>query len=200
MKQETFASPYLFQHNARKIRKATVCSFMSNHVYNRYQPYNTSHHHPFNSVIPLLSHIAMAAPTPPSYAFNPATDIPSQTGKAILITGANAGIGKQTALELAKHNPAQLWIAARNTSSGTAAVEKIKSIAKGVDVRCVECDLASFDSVKSAAKTILEEAKRLDILMLNAGIVCPPFPPSPSIYTKKKFSDTGDDRWAAHPA
>jgi retinol dehydrogenase-12 len=104
-------------------------------------------------------------------AYNPVTAIPGLNGRVILITGANAGIGKQTALELAEHHRAQVWIAARNIQSGKKAVEEIKQEAAGVDVRFAECDLTSFDSITSAAQTVMAEAKRLDILMLNAGIV-----------------------------
>jgi retinol dehydrogenase-12 len=91
-----------------------------------------------------------------------------------IVTGANTGIGKQTALELAKHSPAQLWIAARNIESGKETVEKIKSIAPSVDVVFLHMDLTSFDSIKDAAKTVLAETQRMDILMLNAGIVSLP--------------------------
>jgi retinol dehydrogenase-12 len=123
----------------------------------------------------------MVTPTPPTYTYNPTTDIPSQAGKVILITGANTGLGKQTALELAKHDPAQLWIAARNISGGTAIVAEIKkAVASSVDVRFVECDLTSFECVKEAARTVVQGSSRLDILMLNAGIVRPSLPPSPS--------------------
>jgi len=99
---------------------------------------------------------------------------PSLSSKVILITGANSGIGKATALSLATLNPAQLWIAARNVASGQATVSEIKATAPTVDVRFVECDLASFDSVARAAREVVDGcAGRLDVLMLNAGIVCP---------------------------
>ncbi|KAF1850543.1 NAD(P)-binding protein [Cucurbitaria berberidis CBS 394.84] len=108
------------------------------------------------------------------YAFNPATDIPSLTGKVILITGANTGIGKQTALELARHSPAQIWVAARNAHSGEDAVVEINAVEPDVDVRCVELDLASFESVKQAAGKVVKgssSAGRLDVLMLSAGMM-----------------------------
>lgn len=88
-----------------------------------------------------------------------------------MITGANSGIGKQTAIELAKHNPAQIWIAARNEQSGLEAVQDVKKTGSSVDVRFVSLELTSFESIKAAAKIVLAEAAQLDLLMLNAGIV-----------------------------
>ncbi|KAH7119643.1 hypothetical protein B0J11DRAFT_65405 [Dendryphion nanum] len=122
---------------------------------------------------------SIAAELPPAsalkraepFAYNPATEIPSLASKVILITGANSGIGKQTALDLSKHDPAQIWVAARSALSGQAAVDEIKTGAPEVDVRLVQLDLTSFESIKSAAREILEGTKRLDILILNAGIM-----------------------------
>ncbi|KAH6644719.1 hypothetical protein C7974DRAFT_440260 [Boeremia exigua] len=105
------------------------------------------------------------------HAFNPSVDIPSLSGKIILITGANSGIGKQTALELAMHNPAQIWVAARTVSSAQEAVRDIQAARPTVDVRFVQIDLASFASIKAAANTLLAAVAKLDILMLNAGIM-----------------------------
>jgi NAD(P)-dependent dehydrogenase (short-subunit alcohol dehydrogenase family) len=102
-------------------------------------------------------------------SFNPTTDIPSLEDKVILITGANSGLGKQSSLELAKHNPAQIWMAARSPDKGQAAVAEVKSQVPGATVVFLELDLSSFDSIKKAAKTVLTSSPRLDILMLNAG-------------------------------
>lgn len=104
-------------------------------------------------------------------SFNPAKDIPSLVGKVILITGGNLGLGKQTALDLAKHNPSQLWIAARSAETGNAAVKEIKQASPGVSVNFVRLDLSSFKSVKEAARTVLGSASRLDIYYMNAGIM-----------------------------
>lgn len=104
--------------------------------------------------------------------FEPAKDIQSLQGKVILITGGNLGLGKQTALDLAKHNPSELWIAARGEETGNAAVEEIKKVSSpGVSVHFLRLDLSSFKSIKEAVKSFLSSATRLDILYLNAGIM-----------------------------
>ncbi|KPM36216.1 hypothetical protein AK830_g10350 [Neonectria ditissima] len=108
-------------------------------------------------------------------SFNPATDIPSLAGKVILITGANSGLGKQSSLELAKHNPALIWMAARSPEKGKEAVADVRRLVPDAAVTFLELDLSSFDSIKAAAKTVLASSLRLDIFMLNAGLMgCPP--------------------------
>ncbi|KAH7140421.1 hypothetical protein B0J13DRAFT_608793 [Dactylonectria estremocensis] len=106
------------------------------------------------------------------YDFNPVTDIPSQEGKVILITGANTGIGKQTALELAKHGPAHIFMASRNVEKGDAAAAEARSQATtGTQVSNLELDLSSFESIRKAVKSFLAVSERLDILYLNAGVL-----------------------------
>ncbi|KAF4460913.1 alcohol dehydrogenase Bli-4 [Fusarium albosuccineum] len=107
--------------------------------------------------------------------FNPERDIPSLKGKVIFITGGNTGIGKQSAIELCKHQPAEIWIGARNAKTADAAIAEIKGLAPEVSVQFVQLDLKSFESVRAAARTVLASTSRLDILMLNAGIMaCSP--------------------------
>ncbi|KAH7234636.1 uncharacterized protein BKA55DRAFT_543822 [Fusarium redolens] len=108
-------------------------------------------------------------------SFNPDRDIPSLEGKVILITGGNGGLGKQSALALSKHQPSELWIAARSAERAEVAIAEIKQQSLRVHVRFLELDLTSFASIKSAAQTFLNSVSRLDILLLNAGIMaCPP--------------------------
>lgn len=108
-------------------------------------------------------------------AYDPLRDIPSQAGRTILITGGNIGIGKQSALDLAKHHPSEIWIAARNAEKANTAISEINKQSPGVSVKFLELDLTSFDSIKRAAQKLLACVSRLDIVFLNAGIMaCPP--------------------------
>ncbi|ORY03480.1 hypothetical protein BCR34DRAFT_573500 [Clohesyomyces aquaticus] len=110
-----------------------------------------------------------------SVAFKPASDIPTLDGKVILVTGGNIGLGKQCVLEYARHKPAQIWLAARNLEKAQAAVDEIqKQLRSPAPIKLLEMDLSSLESVKKAASTVLAESDRLDILMLNAGIMAAP--------------------------
>ncbi|KAH8749934.1 hypothetical protein F5883DRAFT_694522 [Diaporthe sp. PMI_573] len=109
------------------------------------------------------------------HAYDPMREIPHLEGKVILITGGNIGLGKQSALDLSKHNPAEIWLAARNSQKADAAIAELRSHAHNVSVRFLQLDLASFESIKSAAQTFITAVSRLDILLLNAGVMgCPP--------------------------
>jgi retinol dehydrogenase 12 len=109
-----------------------------------------------------------------SISFNPDKDIPSLSGKVILVTGANVGLGKQAVLEFAKHDPEQIWLASRSVEKGEAAVADIKKQVPGARIRVLQMDLSSFESIKAAAEVVTRESPRLDILMLNAGIMAVP--------------------------
>jgi retinol dehydrogenase-12 len=107
--------------------------------------------------------------------FDPARDIPNLVGKTILITGANTGLGRQTALELAKHHPAELWLTARDEAKGQEVVAAVQKVLSGHGtVNVLPLDLTSFASVQQAAETFLFKTSRLDILYLNAGILGAP--------------------------
>ncbi|KAI6781608.1 uncharacterized protein J7T54_005319 [Emericellopsis cladophorae] len=110
-----------------------------------------------------------------STAFDPSVDIPALNGKVILITGANAGLGKQAAIDLTKHSPALILMTSRDESRGQAALEQVKATAtKGTRVALVHLNLASFASIKQAAQTVMSQTDRLDVLNLNAGILGAP--------------------------
>ncbi|KAK5043295.1 hypothetical protein LTR13_001066 [Exophiala sideris] len=107
-------------------------------------------------------------------SFNPSKDIPSLQGKVILVTGGNIGLGRASILEFSRHNPAQIWLAARNLDKARVTADEIKQHVPGAPIKLLELDLTSFESVKKAAKTFRAESDRLDILMCNAGIMMAP--------------------------
>ncbi|KAJ9148791.1 NAD(P)-binding protein [Coniochaeta hoffmannii] len=108
-------------------------------------------------------------------SFDPAKDIPSLAGKVVLVTGGNAGLGKVSVADLARYGkPAKIFMGARNPQKAEAAIADIKRTVPDADIVPLQLDLSSFESIKSAARTFLSQSDRLDILMLNAGIMATP--------------------------
>ena len=99
-----------------------------------------------------------------------AADIPSQSGRVAVVTGANGGLGLETALELARHG-AHVVMAARNPAKTESAVERIRAEVAGASLEVVPLDLGSQSSVKVAAEQILAAHSRLDLLINNAGVM-----------------------------
>jgi NAD(P)-dependent dehydrogenase (short-subunit alcohol dehydrogenase family) len=91
--------------------------------------------------------------------------------KIILITGASSGFGRLTAEALAKAGHT-VYASMRNTTSRNAAVvEQMAALAKNnnVDLRTIEMDVQSQDSIDTAVATIIAEHDRIDVLVHNAG-------------------------------
>jgi NAD(P)-dependent dehydrogenase (short-subunit alcohol dehydrogenase family) len=91
-------------------------------------------------------------------------------GKIVFITGGNNGIGKATAIGLAKKG-ATVIIACRNESKGRAAVEEIKKVSKNDKIDLLICDLSSFESIRKCAADFKTKYKQLDVLVNNAGLI-----------------------------
>lgn len=106
--------------------------------------------------------------------FNPSTDIQDLSGKVIIVTGGNNGLGKESVLQLAKHNPAKIYMGSRSEEKAAQAIADIKKAVPGANIVFLDLDLASFASIKKAATKFLSENTRLDILMNNAGIMATP--------------------------
>ena len=93
-------------------------------------------------------------------------------GKVVLITGANSGIGKEAAIELARRG-ATVLITARNELRGGKALAEVRRRARVGDdrVQLVPLDLGKFRSVRECAAAVLEGYDRLDVLACNAGAI-----------------------------
>jgi NAD(P)-dependent dehydrogenase (short-subunit alcohol dehydrogenase family) len=97
--------------------------------------------------------------------------VPDMLGKTVVVTGANSGIGFETASALASMG-ARVLVTARNADKGRAAVAAITQRLQGEgQVQLVVFDLADLASVRRGAAEILEQASRLDVLVNNAGLV-----------------------------
>ncbi|MGH2975997.1 MAG: oxidoreductase [Solirubrobacterales bacterium] len=97
-------------------------------------------------------------------------DIPDQSGRTAVVTGANSGLGLETARALAAAG-AEVVMAARNQERAAEAEEKIRSSAPDAKLTIVKLDLGSLDSVKAAAKQILASRETIDLLVNNAGVM-----------------------------
>jgi NAD(P)-dependent dehydrogenase (short-subunit alcohol dehydrogenase family) len=99
-----------------------------------------------------------------------ATDIPDQSGRVAVVTGANGGLGLETARELARRG-ARVLMAVRNQEKAREAEADIRSGVPDAALELVPLDLGSQASVRAAAEQILREHERLDLLVNNAGVM-----------------------------
>ncbi|KAL9113284.1 MAG: hypothetical protein Q9227_002619 [Pyrenula ochraceoflavens] len=113
-----------------------------------------------------------------SPVFDPNEDLPSLSGKTIIITGGTNGLGREHVLQFAKHRPGKLYLAARSQERAQRTISEISSTV-GPDcppIHFLPLELSSFASIRTAASKFLEENDRLDILVNNAGVLA--LPPS----------------------
>jgi NAD(P)-dependent dehydrogenase (short-subunit alcohol dehydrogenase family) len=97
-------------------------------------------------------------------------DIPDQTGKLAVVTGATGGLGLEAALGLARAG-ADVILAARNADKGRAAEDLIRRRVPGARVRFEPVDLASLTSVQAFAERMVWEGRPIDVLINNAGVM-----------------------------
>ena len=97
-------------------------------------------------------------------------DLPDLTGRRIVITGANAGLGFETARMLAGAG-AELTLACRNRTKADAAVERLRGEHPDAVLDVLDLDLGDLDSVASAAERLLADGRPLDVLVNNAGLM-----------------------------
>ncbi|KPM39877.1 hypothetical protein AK830_g6696 [Neonectria ditissima] len=106
--------------------------------------------------------------------FDADRDIPALSGKVILVTGGNSGLGKESILQLAKHSPANIFMGARSETKADEAISEIRKAVPDAKIDFLPLDLSSFASIRDAANLVLASSKRLDVLMNNAGIMAVP--------------------------
>ncbi|MEE3067006.1 MAG: SDR family NAD(P)-dependent oxidoreductase [Actinomycetota bacterium] len=102
-----------------------------------------------------------------------AADIPDQKGRVAVVTGANTGLGYETAAALAERG-AHVVLAVRNLDKGKDAAARIAAKSPGADVALQELDLTSLDSVRTAAGQLKSDYDRIDLLINNAGVMYTP--------------------------
>lgn len=100
-------------------------------------------------------------------------DIPSQTGRVAVVTGANGGLGLATAKALAGSG-AHVVMAVRNQAKAVAARDEILAAYPDASLEIVALDLGSLASIEAAAKQILDAHPRIDLLINNAGLMAMP--------------------------
>src|SRR5258708_33923246 len=100
-------------------------------------------------------------------------DVPGQQGRLAVVTGANTGLGFETARVLAARG-ASVVLAVRDTDKGKRAAAAIAGAAPGADVTVQPLDLASLESVRAAAGELRAPHPRIHLLLNNASAMLTP--------------------------
>ncbi len=103
--------------------------------------------------------------------------------KIVIITGATSGIGKVTAIQLAKEGM-HLILPVRNMEKGKKTLDEIQTLTGNSNIKLYPCDLESLDSVRNFAQNFLNDYNKLDILINNAGVR----------YSKKELTKDGFEK------
>lgn len=101
-------------------------------------------------------------------------NIPNQTGKIAVVTGANSGIGFEAAKALAKKH-AEVILAVRNIEKGEEAYLSIKAECENAKLQVMELDLSSLVLIRKFTNEFKSVYNKLDILINNAGVMVPPY-------------------------
>jgi len=104
--------------------------------------------------------------------------IPDQTGRTVIVTGANSGLGLATTGQLARRG-AHVIMAVRNEAKGRQALAGLADAQPGASLELRQLDLADLDSVRAFAQRVHADGIGVDVLINNAGIMMPPRSLSP---------------------
>jgi len=99
--------------------------------------------------------------------------MPDQSGRVAVVTGANSGLGYETSLALARKG-AQVIMACRNMEKGQKAVDDVGQLVAGAKLDLMPLDLSSLESVRAFAADFLSRYDQLDLLINNAGVMAIP--------------------------
>ena len=102
------------------------------------------------------------------------TDIPDLSGKTIIVTGGNSGLGYESVKAYVAKN-ASVFMACRSVSKGEIARKQILEIYPSANITVLELDLADLKSIRSFSTKFIQSQTRLDILLNNAGIMMTPY-------------------------
>ncbi len=100
-------------------------------------------------------------------------DIPDQSGRVALVTGANSGLGLHTSLGLARRG-ARVLMACRDAGRAEQALRRLRAEVPDATAELISLDLASLDSIEAAARDVTARTSSLDLLIDNAGIMAVP--------------------------
>ncbi|MEZ5008453.1 MAG: oxidoreductase [Chitinophagales bacterium] len=101
-------------------------------------------------------------------------EVPSQKGRIAIVTGANIGLGYETALVFAEKEMTVI-LACRNLQKAEKAKKDMLEKVPNANVDIIEIDLSKLNSVRAFAKSFLEKYNQLDLLVNNAGVMVPPY-------------------------
>lgn len=102
-----------------------------------------------------------------------ADDIPDLTGKTIVVTGGNSGIGFEAARQMARKG-AHVVLACRDARRASDAVEQIRTLQPSASLEAMSLDLASLESIRRFARDFAAKGVALDVLCNNAGVMAIP--------------------------
>ncbi|KAL5483641.1 RDH1_3 [Sanghuangporus weigelae] len=109
---------------------------------------------------------------PPSPKFTEA-DVPDLSGKVVVVTGGNTGLGKETVRVVLEHG-AKVYVACRSEEKANAAIKELREQIGKDGLHFISLDLSSFASIKKAVEELKSKEVKLDILFNNAGVMSPP--------------------------
>ncbi len=102
-----------------------------------------------------------------------ADQITDQSGRTFIVTGANSGLGFETARQLARHR-GKVILTTRNEAKGRDAIARLRASQPDAAVEFRVLDLADLDSVRAFAAVIVRDRVAVDVLINNAGVMAPP--------------------------